>query len=159
MELHKFLLFLVYRAQPRTIAPIFLLSPATSLQPTPATLTEFTRGAPVLTPAMPLHPVNVPIRTPADVLHRSSRPQGHSTYLPLKRDWRYATGVYQHADFAESREDQTIWDMFDEDICDGGRRRPRRNRNAQRGERMQLSESAEGGAGWDDDAVRVDICR
>ncbi|KAF2277394.1 uncharacterized protein EI97DRAFT_457419 [Westerdykella ornata] len=82
---------------------------------------------------MPIHPINVPIRTPADILHRSSRPQYHSTYLPPKRDWRYVTGVYRHEDFTDTPGDQTVWDMLDEDACGARRKRRRKERKRRKG--------------------------
>jgi hypothetical protein len=54
------------------------------------------------------------IKTTQDILHRSSRPQNTSSYIPRKRDWRYATGVFRHEDNERER-DKTTWDEMDED--------------------------------------------
>lgn len=70
------------------------------------------------------------IKTTEDILHRWSRPQRNSTFVPNRRDWRYETGVYQRKDFDGSSGDKTIWDMLDEDCVSGvfGRERRRTHR-------------------------------
>jgi len=47
-----------------------------------------------------------------DILARQSRPQRHSTWVPKSRDWRYATGVFQHDDFKDAKE-RSAWDTMD----------------------------------------------
>lgn len=50
-----------------------------------------------------------------DILARQSRPQQHSTWVPKTRDWRYATGVFQHDDFENDPKDRSAWDTMDYD--------------------------------------------
>jgi hypothetical protein len=50
-----------------------------------------------------------------DILARQSRPQFHSTFVPKTRDWRYATGVFQHDDFEDAPKDRSAWDTMDYD--------------------------------------------
>lgn len=59
------------------------------------------------------------ILTPSDILRVAARPQQHSTYVPKKRDWRYASGVFRHEDFNDvdtgKRAARSIWDKLDEE--------------------------------------------
>ncbi|KAI4958231.1 hypothetical protein J4E86_003829 [Alternaria arbusti] len=50
-----------------------------------------------------------------DILARQSRPQKHSTWVPKTRDWRYATGVFQHDDNENASNDRSAWDDMDYD--------------------------------------------
>jgi hypothetical protein len=50
-----------------------------------------------------------------DILARHSRPQKHSTWVPKKRDWRYATGVFKHDDLDGSPKNRSAWDDMDYD--------------------------------------------
>lgn len=50
-----------------------------------------------------------------DILDRLSRPQRQSTWIPTKRDWRYANGVFRHTDLEDSPRDRTTWDDLDYD--------------------------------------------
>ncbi|KAF1850590.1 uncharacterized protein K460DRAFT_391061 [Cucurbitaria berberidis CBS 394.84] len=50
-----------------------------------------------------------------DILARHSRPQRYSTWVPKTRDWRYATGVFQHDDFENDPKDRSAWDTLDYD--------------------------------------------
>jgi hypothetical protein len=50
-----------------------------------------------------------------DILARQSRPQFNSTFVPKTRDWRYATGVFQHDDFEDAPKDRSAWDTMDYD--------------------------------------------
>jgi hypothetical protein len=50
-----------------------------------------------------------------DILARHSRPQKHSTWVPKKRDWRYATGVFKHDDLEGAPKDRSAWDDMDYD--------------------------------------------
>ncbi|KAH7359811.1 hypothetical protein BKA66DRAFT_372914, partial [Pyrenochaeta sp. MPI-SDFR-AT-0127] len=50
-----------------------------------------------------------------DILARQSRPQQYSTWVPKTRDWRYATGVFQHDDFEDDPKDRSAWDTMDYD--------------------------------------------
>ena len=47
-----------------------------------------------------------------DILARQSRPQRYSTWVPKSRDWRYATGVFQHDDLTDAKE-RSAWDTMD----------------------------------------------
>ncbi|PSN71539.1 hypothetical protein BS50DRAFT_285318 [Corynespora cassiicola Philippines] len=61
-----------------------------------------------------------PIRKPQDILDRASRPQIQSRFIPKKRDWRYATGVFQHDDHEQgSWKVCTTWDYMDLDASLG----------------------------------------
>jgi hypothetical protein len=64
----------------------------------------------------------------ADILHRASRPQRHSSFLPRHRDWRYATGVFTHDDHSDTPKHMTVWDELDYDAQTGvfGRGKERR---------------------------------
>ncbi|KAF1936909.1 hypothetical protein EJ02DRAFT_357979 [Clathrospora elynae] len=57
-----------------------------------------------------------------DILARQSRPQHHSTWIPKARDWRYATGVFQHHDFEDAPKHRSAWDTMDYDYQVGGTR-------------------------------------
>ncbi|KAF2732954.1 hypothetical protein EJ04DRAFT_553728 [Polyplosphaeria fusca] len=59
------------------------------------------------------------VSTPGHIIYRATRPQRNSDYVPRKRDWRYATGVFRHEDFDGGKEDMAIWDQLDEDIMSG----------------------------------------
>ncbi|KAL1795559.1 hypothetical protein ACET3X_005783 [Alternaria dauci] len=48
-----------------------------------------------------------------DILARHARPQKYSTWIPKKRDWRYATGVFQHDDIEGAPRDRSAWDDMD----------------------------------------------
>jgi hypothetical protein len=48
-----------------------------------------------------------------DILARHARPQKYSTWIPKKRDWRYATGVFQHDDIEGTPRDRSAWDDMD----------------------------------------------
>ncbi|CAN9365073.1 unnamed protein product [Alternaria sp. RS040] len=48
-----------------------------------------------------------------DILARHARPQKYSTWIPKKRDWRYATGVFQHDDTEGTPRDRSAWDDMD----------------------------------------------
>jgi hypothetical protein len=50
-----------------------------------------------------------------DILARHSRPQKHSTWIPKKRDWRYATGVFKHDDLEGAQKGRSAWDDMDYD--------------------------------------------
>ncbi|KAI4693767.1 uncharacterized protein J4E84_002343 [Alternaria hordeiaustralica] len=62
-----------------------------------------------------------------DILARQSRPQKHSTWVPKSRDWRYATGVFQHDDNETAPNDRSAWDDMDYDyqVADPGKSRSR----------------------------------
>jgi hypothetical protein len=60
-------------------------------------------------------------RSEAEILARQSRPQRNSAWVPRKRDWRYATGVYQHADFDDEPYSRSVWDSLDHYYQAGGR--------------------------------------
>ena len=62
-----------------------------------------------------------------DILARQSRPQKHSTWVPKSRDWRYATGVFQHDDNEIAPNDRSAWDDMDYDyqVADPGKNRSR----------------------------------
>jgi hypothetical protein len=64
----------------------------------------------------------------ADILHRASRPQRHSSFLPTRRDWRYASGVFTHDDHDDTPKQMTVWDELDYDAQTGvfGRGKERR---------------------------------
>jgi hypothetical protein len=55
------------------------------------------------------------LRSEAEILARQSRPQRNSTWTPKKRDWRYATGVFQHDDFDDAPNSRSVWDTLDYD--------------------------------------------
>ncbi|CAO2653449.1 Nn.00g028600.m01.CDS01 [Neocucurbitaria sp. VM-36] len=55
-----------------------------------------------------------------DILARQSRPQQYSTWVPKTRDWRYATGVFQHDDFDDDPKDRSAWDAMDYDYQRSG---------------------------------------
>jgi hypothetical protein len=61
------------------------------------------------------------LRSEAEILARQSRPQRNSTWVPKKRDWRYATGVYQHEDFKDEPTSRSVWDLLDHYYQAGGR--------------------------------------
>jgi hypothetical protein len=61
------------------------------------------------------------LKSEAEILARQSRPQRNSTWVPRKRDWRYATGVYQHEDFADEPYSRSVWDRLDHYYQAGGR--------------------------------------
>ncbi|CAN9386079.1 unnamed protein product [Alternaria alternata] len=48
-----------------------------------------------------------------DILARHARPQKYSTWIPKKRDWRYATGVFEHDDIEGTPRDRSAWDDMD----------------------------------------------
>jgi hypothetical protein len=50
-----------------------------------------------------------------NILARHSRPQRYSTWVPKNRDWRYATGVFQHDDNDGAPKDRSAWDTMDYD--------------------------------------------
>lgn len=54
------------------------------------------------------------IRDPSDILHRTSRPQGHSL-LPRHRDWRYERGSFGHEDHQDVAKQRSVWDGLDYD--------------------------------------------
>jgi hypothetical protein len=54
-----------------------------------------------------------------DIIARQSRPQRHSTWIPKTRDWRYASGVFQHDDFEDVPKDRSAWDKLDWDYQNG----------------------------------------
>ncbi|KAI4621988.1 hypothetical protein J4E80_004363 [Alternaria sp. BMP 0032] len=62
-----------------------------------------------------------------DILARHSRPQKHSTWVPKNRDWRYATGVFQHDDNETAPNDRSAWDDMDYDyqVADPAKSRSR----------------------------------
>lgn len=53
------------------------------------------------------------LRSEAEILARSSRPQRNSTWIPKTRDWRYATGVIQHDDYDDAPHARSTWDVMD----------------------------------------------
>jgi len=55
------------------------------------------------------------LKSEADILARSSRPQRNSTWVPKTRDWRYATGVIQHDDHEDAPKSRSVWDTLDQD--------------------------------------------
>jgi hypothetical protein len=55
------------------------------------------------------------LKSEADILARSSRPQRNSTWIPRTRDWRYATGVIQHDDHGDAPKARSTWDILDYD--------------------------------------------
>lgn len=64
-------------------------------------------------------------KSEADILERQSRPQRNSTWVPKTRDWRYATGVFQHDDFEDAPNTRSVWDIMDYDYQNSlGRIRP-----------------------------------
>jgi hypothetical protein len=60
------------------------------------------------------------LKSAADILARQSRPQRNSTWVPKKRDWRYATGVFQHEDFDDAPNSRSVWDTLDYHYQAGG---------------------------------------
>lgn len=54
-----------------------------------------------------------------DILAHQSRPQHFSTWVPSIRDWRYATGVFQHDDFENDPKERSAWDTMDYDYQTG----------------------------------------
>ncbi|KAF1912899.1 hypothetical protein BDU57DRAFT_457084 [Ampelomyces quisqualis] len=61
------------------------------------------------------------LKSEADILARLSRPQRNSTWVPKKRDWRYAKGVIQHDDFDDAPKSRSLWDTMDYNFQTGGR--------------------------------------
>ncbi|KAF2821014.1 hypothetical protein CC86DRAFT_107424 [Ophiobolus disseminans] len=55
------------------------------------------------------------LKSEADILARSARPQRSSTFVPKVRDWRYATGVIQHDDHEDAPKSRSVWDKLDRD--------------------------------------------
>jgi hypothetical protein len=53
------------------------------------------------------------LKSEAEILARQARPQRGSTWMPKKRDWRYATGVIRHADFDDAPRSRSVWDTLD----------------------------------------------
>ncbi|KAG9195114.1 hypothetical protein G6011_00234 [Alternaria panax] len=78
-----------------------------------------------------------------DILTRHSRPQKHSTWVPKKRDWRYATGVFQHDDLQGAPNDRSAWDDMDYDyqVADTRKSRERRGSGQSDGDGKALSNS------------------
>ncbi|KAI4649327.1 hypothetical protein J4E93_003643 [Alternaria ventricosa] len=62
-----------------------------------------------------------------DILARQSRPQKHSIWVPKNRDWRYATGVFQHDDNGNAPNNRSAWDEMDYDyqVAEPGKSRSR----------------------------------
>lgn len=78
-----------------------------------------------------------------DILARHSRPQKHSTWVPKKRDWRYATGVFKHADLEGAPKDRSAWDDMDYDyqVADKRKSRDRSGSGQSDGDNKTLSRS------------------
>ncbi|KAF2127688.1 hypothetical protein P153DRAFT_432769 [Dothidotthia symphoricarpi CBS 119687] len=65
------------------------------------------------------------MKSTQDIIARQSRPQRNSTWTPRTRDWRYATGVFQHDDFNDTPRDRSVWDTLDLDHQVDDRKRDR----------------------------------
>jgi hypothetical protein len=59
------------------------------------------------------------LKSEAGILARQARPQRSSTWMPRKRDWRYATGVIQHDDWDDAPKSRSVWDTLDYDYQAG----------------------------------------
>lgn len=84
------------------------------------------------------------MKSEREILEDSSRPQHHSTWIPRERDWRYATGVYQHDDFRDDARARSIWDKMDFDY---------QNKSDRASERGSLRRTASGGSVRDSSAA------
>lgn len=78
-----------------------------------------------------------------DILARQSRPQKHSTWVPKSRDWRYATGIFQHDDNENAPNDRSAWDDMDYDyqVADLEKCRSRSGSGQSYGDNKALSTS------------------
>lgn len=63
------------------------------------------------------------LKSEADFLARSSRPQRNSKWVPKTRDWRYATGVIQHDDHDDAPKARSTWDILDHDYQSRGKQK------------------------------------
>jgi hypothetical protein len=70
------------------------------------------------------------LKSAAEILARQSRPQRNSTWVPKKRDWRYATGIFQHEDFDDAPNMRSVWDTLDYHYQAGGQSESRRQRGS-----------------------------